>query len=293
MSTEFELIELFRSIGADYYKENGIVVGPGDDCAIFDIKTPIVTSVDSSLVDVHFPSNAPAEDIAYRSVAIALSDIAAMGCKPLAFSLAVSALEENKNWYKEMADGVNKIAEEFKIALIGGDLTRGPLNINVVAYGTPYAGNEILMRNNAQPGDIICISKPTGRARKGLIDWKMKNYDSVYIKDYFRPLPQIKLGKEIANIASACIDTSDGLLADLNKMLRASECGALINIDRIPITTDLDDLNYGDDYDLCFTIPAAKLKNNYFKIGEVTLNKEIKLISDKGYDVSIKGYEHF
>jgi thiamine-monophosphate kinase len=76
-------------------------------------------------------------------------------------------------------------------------------------------------------------------------------------------------------------------------MLKASECGALINIDRIPITTDLDDLNYGDDYDLCFTIPASKLKNNYFKIGEVTQNKEIKLISEKGFDVSIKGYEHF
>jgi len=292
LSSEFELIELFQHIGAEYYKENGVLIGPGDDCAIFDLSTPIITSVDSSVVDIHFPSNASPQDIGYRAVAVALSDIAAMGCRPIAFSLSVSSPVTDDAWYKKLAEGVEDIAKEFEISLIGGDLTKGPLNLNAIVYGTPYSG-KILMRNTAQPGDYICISSPTGRARRGLNDWKNTNNNSEYLTDYLRPLAKIELGKTIVNFASACIDTSDGLLADLGKILKLSECGALIYLDDIPITTDIDDINSGDDYDLCFTVPKDKFDNNYFKIGEVTSDRQIKLISNKGYDINIKGYEHF
>ena len=292
MSSEFELIELFQHIGAEYYKENGVIIGPGDDCAIFDLSTPIITSVDSSVVDIHFPSNASPQDIGYRAVAVALSDIAAMGCRPIAFSLSVSSPVTEELWYKKLAEGVEDIAKEFEISLIGGDLTKGPLNLNAIVYGTPYSG-KVLMRNTAQPGDYICISSPTGRARRGLNDWKNTNNNSEYLADYLRPLAKIELGKTIVNFASACIDTSDGLLADLGKILKSSECGALIYLDDIPITTDINDINSGDDYDLCFTVPKDKFDNNYFKIGEVTSNRQIKFISNKGYDVDIKGYEHF
>ena len=292
MSSEFELIELFQHIGAEYYKENGVIIGPGDDCAIFDLSTPIITSVDSSVVDIHFPSNASPQDIGYRAVAVALSDIAAMGCRPIAFSLSVSSPVTKDLWYKKLAEGVEDIAKEFEISLIGGDLTKGPLNLNAIVYGTPYSG-KVLMRNTAQPGDYICISSPTGRARRGLNDWKNTNNNSEYLADYLRPLAKIELGKTIVNFASACIDTSDGLLADLGKILKSSECGALIYLDDIPITTDIDDINSGDDYDLCFTVPKDKFDNNYFKIGEVTSDRQIKFISNKGYDIDIKGYEHF
>jgi len=292
LSSEFELIELFQHIGAEYYKENGVIIGPGDDCAIFDLSTPIITSVDSSVVDIHFPSNASPQDIGYRAVAVALSDIAAMGCRPIAFSLSVSTPVTEDLWYKKLAEGVEDIAKEFEISLIGGDLTKGPLNLNAIVYGTPYSG-KVLMRNTAQPGDYICISSPTGRARRGLNDWKNTNNNSEYLADYLRPLAKIELGKTIVNFASACIDTSDGLLADLGKILKSSECGALIYLDDIPITTDINDINSGDDYDLCFTVPKDKFDNNYFKIGEVTSDRQIKFISNKGYDVDIKGYEHF
>lgn len=292
MSSEFELIELFQHIGAEYYKENGVIIGPGDDCAIFDLSTPIITSVDSSVVDIHFPSNASPQDIGYRAVAVALSDIAAMGCRPIAFSLSVSSPVTEELWYKKLAEGVEDIAKEFEISLIGGDLTKGPLNLNAIVYGTPYSG-KVLMRNTAQPGDYICISSQTGRARRGLNDWKNTNNNSEYLADYLRPLAKIELGKTIVNFASACIDTSDGLLADLGKILKSSECGALIYLDDIPITTDINDINSGDDYDLCFTVPKDKFDNNYFKIGEVTSDRQIKFISNKGYDVDIKGYEHF
>ena len=292
MSTEFELIEIFQHIGAEYYKDNGIITGPGDDCAIFDLSTPIVTSVDSSVADIHFPSNASPADIGYRAVAVALSDIAAMGCKPIAFSLSVSSPITNESWYAKLADGIKEIAKEFQISLIGGDLTKGPLNLNVIVFGTPYSG-KILMRNNAQTGDYICISSAVGRAKKGLDDWVNNKKDSEYLKDYLRPLPKIELGKDIVNFASASIDTSDGLMADLEKMLKASNRGGLINLDDIPITSDINDINSGDDYDLCFTMPKEKFNNKFFKIGEVTEDLGIKLISNKGYDVVIKGYEHF
>jgi len=292
LSTEFELIEIFQHIGAEYYKDNGIITGPGDDCAIFDLSTPIVTSVDSSVSDIHFPSNASPADIGYRAVAVALSDIAAMGCKPIAFSLSVSSSITNESWYIKLADGIKDVAKEFKISLIGGDLTKGPLNLNVIVFGTPYSG-KILMRNNAQTGDYICISSAVGRAKKGLDDWVNNKKDSEYLTDYLRPLPKIELGKDIVNFASASIDTSDGLMADLEKMLKASNRGGLINLDDIPITSDINDINSGDDYDLCFTMPKEKFNNKFFKIGEVTEDLGIKLISNKGYDVVIKGYEHF
>ena len=292
MSSEFELIELFQHIGAEFYKQNGIITGPGDDCAIFDLDTPIVTSVDSSVIDVHFPSNALPQDIGYRAVAVALSDIAAMGCKPIAFSLSVSSQISDEIWYKKLAEGIEDIANKFEISLIGGDLTNGPLNLNAIVYGTPYS-EKILMRDSAQVGDLICISSPTGRAKKGLADWNNMESNSKYIQDYLRPLPKIELGKKIVNFASACIDTSDGLLADLKKLLKASKQGAVINLDDIPITIDINDINAGDDYDLCFTVPKSKFDNTFYKIGEVTEGLEIKLTSNKGYDIDINGYEHF
>ena len=145
MSSEFELIELFQHIGAEFYKQNGIITGPGDDCAIFDLDTPIVTSVDSSVIDVHFPSNASPEDIGYRAVAVALSDIAAMGCKPIAFSLSVSSQISDEIWYKKLAEGVEDIANKFEISLIGGDLTNGPLNLNAIVYGREHEETSIVL----------------------------------------------------------------------------------------------------------------------------------------------------
>jgi thiamine-monophosphate kinase len=117
LSSEFELIELFQHIGAEYYKENGVLIGPGDDCAIFDLSTPIITSVDSSVVDIHFPSNASPQDIGYRAVAVALSDIAAMGCRPIAFSLSVSSPVTDDVWYKKLAEGVEDIAKQLFMEL--------------------------------------------------------------------------------------------------------------------------------------------------------------------------------
>ena len=292
MISEFELIDLFNHIGSKYNKQNGIVVPPGDDCAVIDLPLPLVTSIDSSISDIHFPANASAKDIGYRSVAVALSDIAAMGCQPRGFSVSITCLNRDKNWFEELANGFEDISNEFQISLIGGDVTRGPLNINVVVYGTPY--NSIyLKRSGAKKGDIICITKPVGRAKKGLEDFKENNLKSNFLNDYLRPKPQIELGKKISNYATSCIDISDGLLADLNHILTSSKVGASIFLDDIPTTSSINDVNAGDDYDLCFTIPAEMMDSSFYKIGEITEELGIKFNSNKGYDVSIKGFDHF
>jgi thiamine-monophosphate kinase len=109
--SEFELINLFRDIGSEYYEQNGIVLSPGDDCAIIDLPKPLITSVDASVADIHFPSNASPIDIGYRSVAVALSDLAAMGCFPRAFSLSVTSPINDKEWYINLSKGVKEIAD--------------------------------------------------------------------------------------------------------------------------------------------------------------------------------------
>ena len=292
MVSEFELIKLFNNIGSKYNEQNGIVLSPGDDCAVIDLPLPIVTSIDASICDVHFPNNASAKDIGYRAVAVALSDIAAMGCQPRGFSISLSCLNQDISWYKDLADGFSDIADEFQMSLIGGDVTKGPLNINVVVYGTPY-NSKFLKRNGAKKGDFICITKPVGRAKKGLEDFQNNKSESSFLVDYLRPKPQIELGKKIVNSASSCIDISDGLLSDLNHILVSSKVGATILLDDIPITSDIDDINAGDDYDLCFTLPPQMMESKFYKIGEITEELGIKFNSNKGYDASIKGFDHF
>jgi thiamine-monophosphate kinase len=215
-----------------------------------------------------------------------------MGCKPIGFSLSISNLLSAKSWYEDFAIGVTEIADEYQIPLIGGDFVKGNLNINVVVYGVPY-NNKILKRNGASNGDVICISTPVGSAKKGLEEFKSGVKSSENITNYLRPKPKFNIGKSISEIASSCIDTSDGLLVDLKHILDDSKVGAHIYLDNIPFTTDIEDINAGDDYDLCFTIPEDKYEDNFIKIGKVTNNKSIKLISEKGYDVSIKGFKHF
>lgn len=292
MASEFELIDLFKDIGSKYYSKNSIIIPPGDDCAAFTSSKPIVTSVDSSIEDIHFPKDIKPSLIAYRSIAVALSDIAAMGCRPIAFSISISNLINNREWYEDFASGVKEISDEYEIPLIGGDFVKGPLNINVIVYGEPY-NKAILKRNGAREGDGIYISEQVGRAKQGLNELKSGLKKSINTNYYLKPKPKFALGKKISEIASACIDTSDGLLVDLKHLLDSSGVGAEIYLDEIPITKDINDVNAGDDYDLCFTVPSKANITNFYKIGEVTKDKSIKFFSEKGYDVSIEGYEHF
>ena len=226
-----------------------------------------------------------------------------MGCKPIGFSLSISNLVSDKSWYQDFVIGVTEIADEYEIPLVGGDFVRGSLNINVVVYGVPY-NNKILKRNGASDGDIICISTPIGSAKKGLEEFQSGIKSSENITNYLRPKPKFNIGESISEIATSCIDTSDGLLVDLKHILDDSNVGAHIYLDNIPFTTDIEDINAGDDYEICFTSNSEneaivkgiseELGIKISLIGKTNDSKAIRVFDKEGNNVPIgSGYSHF
>ena len=294
MISESDILDCFQHLVKDA-SDDVILVGSGDDAAVVKAqKKDLVHSLDISKVETHFPKDSPAEDIAYRSVAVALSDLAAMGAYPSFISIGLTANITKLSWYKNFTKGIEKILNEYQIKLIGGDITFGEINICVNVFGYPY--DKIIKRSGAKIDDSIFLTGPLGKGRKGLMDWKT-NKKSSYVSAFFNPIAQFKNAENIAKYATSCIDISDGLIKDLESICKLSDVGAGINIDMIPITQDIDDLCYGDDYELCFT---CNKKHNYFaeeqgffkigfitnKVGKVEFRKNNKLINFKtdGWD---------
>ena len=157
ISSEFSIIKKYLSgIGASYIQTNGINLAGGDDCAVIAANSKLLISTDTSVAGVHFMKSMPPESIAYRSVATAISDIAAMGGKPIAFNLSLVMPNFNSDWMKAFKKGLQKISREFQFPLIGGDLAKGPLQISVTVLGKPE--KKTLFRSNAKSGDILCLS---------------------------------------------------------------------------------------------------------------------------------------
>ena len=184
---------------------------------------------------------------------------------------------------------------KYQIKLVGGDVTFGEINVCVNVFG--YINENILIRSNAKPGDNIYITGQLGRGRKGLIDWN-NDKKSSFVQHYFCPKINFDKSRYISGLASSCIDISDGLMKDLGSICKLSKVGAKIFYEDIPITNDIDDLSYGDDYELCFTSPKIYKENfnkeDFSLIGEITPGKNIELIKDNKL-VSLKknGWESF
>ena len=172
----------------------------------------------------------------------------------------------DQSWLKEFSDSLRQLSIHYKVSLIGGDTTRGPLNINITMIGI-IEGSKVLKRSGARPGDGVYVSGTIGDA--GYCFWKLSNGlipSNQELKKFNCPTPRLELGLELKNLASACIDISDGLEQDLSHILTASSVGAVIEVEKIPISEALNahikDTNDwsiplcgGDDYELCFTIP--------------------------------------
>jgi thiamine-monophosphate kinase len=242
----------------------------------------------------------PAESIAYRSVAIALSDIAAMGGNPVAFNLSLVMPKFNSDWMKAFRKGLQKISKEFKFPLIGGDLVKGPLQISVTVLGKPE--KKILLRSNAQPEDILCLSGALGSGYIGFKEYKQSGALNNKTKPYLFPSAQIDYGRIIASIASSAIDISDGIIQDLSHLVSSSGVGCHLDLEQVPVADkkySTQCLEFGDDYQLLFTVPPKKLSalqaklNSYKKkchtIG-VMGGKKLTLSNNKG---SIKNWDHF
>ncbi len=307
---EFDLIR-------DYFtwpmKDPSVTLGVGDDAALFSLEQgyQLVTTTDTLVEGIHFDASTPAKDIAHKSLAVNLSDIAAMGAQAKYFILAITLPEIDQSWLKEFSDSLRQLSRHYEVSLIGGDTTRGSLNITITMFGI-VENSKALTRSGAQPGDGVYVSGTIGDA--GFCFWKLSNGlipSNQELLRLNRPTPRVELGLELKNLASACIDVSDGLEQDLSHILKASSVGAIIEVEKIPIggtlLSHINDTNdwsiplcSGDDYELCFTVPEINqeaLKKvsescnvNITRIGVVNESLGLQV---KGYDAPRKSYQHF
>lgn len=303
---EFELIRhFFRRPG----KGAGVVLGPGDDAALLvpAAGQQLVMTMDTLVGGRHFPDDLPPLDIGWRSLAVNLSDLAAMGATPRWCLLSLSLPEADESWLRGFSEGFFALADQAGIALVGGDMTRGPLSITVQATGEVPAGRALL-RSGARPGDRICIGGIPGEAAAGLACWQRGERDGPLVQRFARPEPQLALGIKLRGLASACIDVSDGLLADLGHILEESGVpGAIIDTARLPTSPALagwgDDeariqttLAGGDDYLLLFTLPPIfNLPRGCHEIGRITAEPELRVLDTAGkpLDLPSTGWKHF
>lgn len=288
---------------------DSVSMGPGDDAAIL-IPPPgqqLVMTQDTSLEGRHFPADMAAADVGYRCLAVNLSDLAAMGASPLWFLLSLTLPEVDEDWLAGFSQGMFELADAAGIALVGGDITRGPLAVSIQATGAVPAG-QALRRSGAKAGERICLGGVTGAGLHGLHLWQQGRRDGPAIDHFRRPQPQLELGQSLRKRASACIDISDGVLADLNHVLDASGgLGAQLDEAALPldaaILSDCDhqeqrrlQLQGGDDYVLLFTLATDELiPAGCHVIGHIEEAPGIRLKTMAGEirSLSAKGWQHF
>ncbi len=317
--SEFELIQHCFAEQAAAYTHPDVRLGIGDDCAIIGPSSgqDLLLTVDTLVAGVHFPENLPPYQIAGRCLAVNLSDLAAMGAKPAWFTLALTLPEANETWLREFSRGLFALANSADISLVGGDTTRGPLSITIQVHGYVPAGRA-LRRDGAKPGDQVYVSGTLGDAGAGLklcLAGNRENSDFL-VRRFVSPTPRLALGQKLLEVASAAIDISDGLLADLGHILERSAVGAELQVDWLPLSDELCELvgqneaqklalSAGDDYELCFCVPverAAKLELiaeqigvTLSHIGVITEQAGLRLINEAGQPVTSAqmGYQHF
>ena len=263
---EFELIDRIVARLRDTNCGYGVVVGPGDDAAVLEIPNghQLVVSTDTLVAGRHYPEGACADAIGYRSLAVATSDLAAMGATPAYATVSLTAEGLTAGWAEHYADGLAAAARAFGMAVVGGNIARGPESITVTVHGHTPSGSAIT-RSNAQPGDRIYVTGSLGGAGLALGDENLTEWSLVALKEespvkrYWMPTPRLALGSALRGIASAAIDISDGLSSDLEHLCRASGVGCDVDLNAVPLypgTTALDALANGDDYELAFSAPA-------------------------------------
>ena len=307
---EFQLIQNYFNWPLT---DSNVELGVGDDAAIFNLDSgyQLVTTTDTLLEGVHFFKDDSPENIAYKSLAVNLSDIAAMGAIAKWFTLAITLPKLNEIWLKKFSESLKDASSKYNVCLIGGDTTKGPLSITITMMGV-VEKSKAIKRSGANNGDNIYVSGEIGDAALCLkkINEGEKPGKAEMVK-LNRPIPRLDLGNALNGVASSCIDISDGLEQDLSHIIKASKVGAIIDVQKLPLSQSV--ANYiecnndwsvplcgGDDYELCFTAPKnfnlevikiAKIcKIRITKIGVINDSKKLKI---KGYEGQRKSYQHF
>lgn len=303
--SEFTLIyRYFSALG----RGEAVELSVGDDCAILSLAPGerLATSVDTMVEGVHFPAESFPEDIGFRAVATAASDLAAMGARPIGMTLALTLPEADELWLHTFSQGVAAASCALALPLVGGDTTRGPLTITVQVLGA-LPGGQALLRSGAGVGDSVYVSGTLGDAAAALAilagEWQAQPGHAQYLLERFnRPSARLDLGRELLGSASAAIDISDGLLADAQHIADASGVKLCIDPQRLPLSPallshpDSDQarrwaLTGGDDYELCFCLPAGEsAPPGCTLIGEVEAGSGV----DCGNALYAEpGYQHF
>lgn len=315
---EFDLIDRIR---ARSRARDDIVLGIGDDAALLQPQPGhwLAVTADTLNEGVHFPPETQAADIGWKTLAVNLSDLAAMGATPAWGTLALSLPAAEAGWIDAFADGFFALADAHDWRLVGGDTTRGPLSLSVTAFGQVPHG-QALRRDGAQVGDDVWVSGTLGDAACALHLWQQgvldvshaaHDHDMEYLRQrLLRPRPRLSLGLALRGLASAAVDISDGLLADLGHIAVRSGVAAQIDVSEVPVSVSARRvcsepvareaaLRGGDDYELCFTASRGQRS----AIGMLSQRLQLPLTcighisAGKGVNVegapSAGGYQHF
>ncbi|MEN8106521.1 MAG: thiamine-phosphate kinase [Pseudomonadota bacterium] len=318
--SEFELIQRYFDYQPAAGSRDDVVLGIGDDAAILAVPDDrdLVVCMDTLVTGVHFPESVTADAIGHKALAVNLSDLAAMGAEPAWFTLSLTLPDADSQWLELFAQGLFALADRYHVQLVGGDVTRGPLNITVQAHGLVPKGRA-LKRSGAAVGDRIYVTGTLGDAGLALQQGSTASAGLRQRLDY--PEPRIDAGLALRGLVSACIDISDGLLADLGHLLAADGLGAILQVDDLPRSQDFlatmetlgdsGNLSYnvplsaGDDYELCFTVPPgqgaelesalAALPGSCTAIGVIEQGGGLRCQRQDGsiWQPAANGYQHF
>ena len=329
---EFDLIERFFKTAANSLCTNAdqaITLGIGDDCALIKPRADEEVAITSDMLveGRHFFAGANPELLGRKALAVNLSDLAAMGARPIGFTLAIALPTVDNAWLEAFSRGLFAMAKEYSCPLIGGDTTAGPLTISITAFGALPKG-EAIRRSGAKPGDDIWVSGTVGDARLALAalrhEMNLPENDLKQIEHRMHnPTPRVELGIKIREVASAALDISDGLLGDLQHILKQSQVSAEVFLDQLPKSETLQKQSGliqnqfagcgGDDYEICFTAPtenrdaidaiSKELHLPITRIGRITANTGATetlqlvnngdLLSDTQTAALLKSFDHF
>lgn len=316
---EFELIR--RYFASQGVAREEVLLGIGDDAAVVRVPAGMeqVITTDVLVEGRHFFVGADAAAVGHKALAVNLSDLAAMGAQPAWFTLALALPEADERWLEGFCTGLFTLARRYEIALIGGDTVRGPLTVAIQAHGLVPQGRA-LRRAGARAGDRLYVTGTLGDAALAVKHRRSELALTGTERDLFQqrldyPEPRVQAGVALREMASSCIDVSDGLLADLGHVLEASGVGARIELGRLPVSQAYrrylprvhwePALAGGDDYELCFTMPAAReaelpahreeLGCEVACIGEIEQRPGLRVVDPQGRDYvsATRGYDHF
>jgi thiamine-monophosphate kinase len=317
------LIGEFDIIARYFTRPSGdpdVVLGIGDDAAVLAIDGDVAVTVDTLVAGVHFPDGTASNLLGYRLLAVNLSDLAAMGASPRWCTLALTLPAADELWLDGFSRGLFELADRYGISLVGGNLSRGPLTLTLQLIGDVERAN-LLTRGGGHVGDDVYVTGTLGDSAAGIAlilerSAAPQGSAAAALKQrYYRPVPRVGAGLALGPLATAAIDVSDGLLADLGHICAASGCGATIDVERVPLSAELLSLfppqealalalGGGDDYELCFTAPPSRAEEieaaleaagaPIRRIGQLVPGQAVVCRRDgEPFAPAVRGFSHF